>query len=978
MPTIRRSVYIGLGGTGIKAIANAKKMYEDIFGKGNIPPQIGFVAIDFDKAIVHDQKLPTSIDEDFISLPNGVNPHKTYVNMAQRGMYQWLFPKNADFLPDSIEDGAAQVRTTGRLLTELIMANIVPKIDQAMQNVMSLAATTEGYSVSEDNRVDVHIAMSLAGGTGCGSFINVAQLVKEKYGAHVTLYGYGVLYTVFRAMDPGTLETPRVRLNTHSAILDLDYLQAASTTNPVSFTVAGQTKVVNAPLYDNFYLIDNRTENGEAVGDVNVLCQALGTCMYLSGGELGDAVRSVLCNVGWNQGNYNWENKLGWAQRIGVCQVVYKGEQLAQIYALKAQIELIRQLKNAGSDIEQMATNWTEVAGIREDGDDYNMLIDSIFSPDAIGKLKSPSLSPDDSYQVTDSEVKKYLENFQTFPAKDALLPLRERIIDALKLKVNELLNADGAVANTQVFLSALLQICTGYKREMEDEKQTFVASAQSKERQLEEAMKQYKTYLDKARILQTSRGRQELIDNITPKAKAVLKDKAEARRREEAAEIFAVLINEINSSLSRVKATNDSLDVLKEVYSDKLQALQNPGKSSMMLFEYDLSAKERLNLTLGQNEVLLTSFTAKLEKPIAEMSKDEIAVALESFASALPRCEEYKSLLIEDVIENLPEADYNKLKQEVARKASPLLRLNDRGLLDPLTNLSPANKMVKKYLVSIYKEDKEKKSRMENDNNFAPGGFRLNFMPSDTPNMKQRVIFYRSDSAVIPYCVDALDESVQYEYETILSQVSAGNAMFHPHFDLQIFQEMRKRDFKLKPEMTDEAMFYWVAGQLFGWAEVVEKARNMEKDPNGATLKEIEKVEVKHTKYIRFDKTKYTYWNEKGQGRGQAGKWTDTPTSDRKRAFEFFKTEVLNNLRDEYKALILKERNTRGEGYYVTLLEELKANGKQDYIDKVMCSNKSSVTYYGTNGNTLESEFVDSEWAYIEEKFQDQLKLLK
>jgi hypothetical protein len=42
------------------------------------------------------------------------------------------------------------------------------------------------------------------------------------------------------------------------------------------------------------------------------------------------------------------------------------------------------------------------------------------------------------------------------------------------------------------------------------------------------------------------------------------------------------------------------------------------------------------------------------------------------------------------------------------------------------------------------------------------------------------------------------------------------------------------------------------------------------------------------------------------------------------------------------------------------------------------MCSNKSSVTYYGNNGNSLETEFVDEEWTYIEEKFQDALKLLK
>lgn len=974
MPTIRRSVYVGLGGTGIKAIANAKKMYEDIFGEGNIPPQIAFVAIDFDKAIVNDQKLPTRIDDDFITLPSGVNPHHTYVNMASRGMYQWLFPKNADYLPDSIEDGAAQVRTTGRLLTELIMANIVPKIDQAMQSVTNLAAGAEGYNVSEDSRVDVHVAMSLAGGTGCGSFINIAQLIKEKYGSKITLYGYGVLYSVFRAMDPGTLETPRVRLNTYSAILDLDYLQTASTTNPISFTVAGQTKTIIAPLYDNFYLIDNRTENGEAVDNVNVLCQALGTCMYLSGGELGDAVRSVLCNVGWTQGNYNWDNKLGWAQRIGVCQVIYKGEQLAELYALKAKIELIRQFKSAGADVEQMATNWTEVARVREDGDEYNMLIDGIFSPDDLGKLKEVVLNPDESYEATYSEIKKYLENYQNFPAKDALQPLRAQIIDALKEKINEILNGIGGVADAQTFLTALGRICAGYKNEMENERRDFVSSVQSKEKTLDDACKEYQNYCGK--VFKSKSGKQERLDNIARQAKVILKAKAEARRREEAAEIFAVLINEINNNLAGVKSISASLDAIKEAYSDDLAKQQNSNKTSMLLFEYDLSAKERLNLTLGQHDVSLPNFTATLAKPLAELTKEELVAALDAYAAALPRCEEYRTKLIEDVIQELSDADYEKLKHEVARKASPLLKLNDRGLLDPLTNLSPANKMVKKYLVSIYKENPEKKSRMENDKNFAPGGFKLNFMPSDTPNMKQRVIFYRSDSAVIPYCVDALDESVNYEYETILAQVSAGNAMFHPHYDLQNFHEMKKRDFKLKPEMTDEAMFYWVAGQIFGWAEVVEKARIMEKGPNGETIKELEKEDVKHEKYVRYEKNKYWYWNQKGTGRGQAGKWTEINTPDRKRAFEFFKTEVLNTLRDDFKALILAKVSEYGAGKYNFIIEELKANGKQDYIDKVMCSHKSSVTYY--SGNTMEAEFVDEEWAYLDEKFMDALQLLK
>lgn len=974
MPTIRRSVYIGLGGTGIRAIANAKKMYEEIFGVGNIPPQIGFVAIDFDKAIVNDPNLGTDIKDDFISLPQGVNPRQTYQHMSTRGMYKWLPPVNANYLPDSIEDGAAQVRTTGRLLTELITSHITPKIQRAINSVKSLAASTDGYILSKDNKVDVHIAMSLSGGTGCGSFINVAQIVKDLFDGQVNIYGYGVLYGVFRAMDPTGLQTPRVRLNTYSALLDLDYFQTASVTNPVVINVGGQDKTITSSLYDNFYLIDNVNEEGEFVDKVDVLCQALGTCMYLSGGELGDEVKTIACNVGWKHGNYNWENKLGWVQRIGVCQVVYKGEELATLYAQKAKLELLRQLSNASADVEQMATNWTEVARIREDGDEFNMLIDGIFSEEAIGSLRDVSLNIEEPFETTQADVKNYLANYQSYPAKELLTPLRDQIVVSLKAKVQEILKSDGGVSNALTFLNALSRICAGYKGEMETERKNFISSIQGKEKVLDDACKEYQNYL--GRVFKTSSGKQERVANISRLAKTTLKDKVEARRREDAAEIFAVLINEIESLMSSVKGVNASLESLKEAYSEDCAKRQNNNKATGLLFEYDLSAKERLTLTVGQNEVSLSEFAATLAKPISEMTKEEIDEALQAYASALPRCLAYRTELIENVIQNLPEADYNKMRNEVARKCSPLLQLNDRGLFDPLASKSPIGKMVRKYLVSIYKQDKDLQSRMESDQSFAPGNDEIKFIPSNTENMKQRVVFYRADSAIIPYCVEALDDSVVYEYGQILSQVTAGSAMFHPHVDLQIHDEMKKRDFKFKPEMTDEAMFYWVAGQIFGWAEVVEKARIMEKGPNGETLKEIEKEDIKHEKYVRYEKNKYWYWDQKSTGKGQSGKWTDINTSDRKRAFEYFKTEVMSSLRDEFKSLILAKLNEHGLGKYKFKVDELKANGKQDYIDKVMCSHKSSVTYY--SGNTMEAEFVDEEWAYLDEKFMDALQLLK
>ena len=47
--TIARTLFVGLGGTGVKAILRAKQCFMDAYGK--IPPMVGFLAIDTDKSI---------------------------------------------------------------------------------------------------------------------------------------------------------------------------------------------------------------------------------------------------------------------------------------------------------------------------------------------------------------------------------------------------------------------------------------------------------------------------------------------------------------------------------------------------------------------------------------------------------------------------------------------------------------------------------------------------------------------------------------------------------------------------------------------------------------------------------------------------------------------------------------------------------------------------------------------------------------
>ena len=54
---IRRSLFIGIGGTGINAILNTKKMFLDTYGE--VPPMVGFLGIDTDKGEFEKQRVMT-------------------------------------------------------------------------------------------------------------------------------------------------------------------------------------------------------------------------------------------------------------------------------------------------------------------------------------------------------------------------------------------------------------------------------------------------------------------------------------------------------------------------------------------------------------------------------------------------------------------------------------------------------------------------------------------------------------------------------------------------------------------------------------------------------------------------------------------------------------------------------------------------------------------------------------------------------
>lgn len=981
---MKPTIYLGIGGTGNKAIAYAKKQYEEEYGVGNIPKEIAFVGFDFQTDMDKSKDLATSISANFISVESDANPQVFYeVGKTKKNKFQWMFKANSSNIDTLIAKGANQVRTTGRLYTEMTLETIVPKIKKVINDILHVTGTAQNVK----GGVNIYMAMSLAGGTGAGSFITIAAAIKQEYGNRVNLYGYGVTHGVFEAMDPLGTKMPKVMYNCLSSIIDLDYLFTASESHPIQFELDGKPIKLTSPIFDNFFVVDNQQEGGYDLTHINEVCEMLGLCLYSYGGDAGAKVEAVLTNVHHKRGDYNVETKLGWAMGVGACQVIYNGQLLAEIYGIKAALTLIRKMRLEEDGIQNKVLPWIEEVGLREDNINdekvrHDQLTDAICAPATIKSLKMPAIDQSNSDEANKQECQKYLANLGKFATDKHIAVLLDGFKTKLDEKVQALLKANAGVGNAIKFVELFKTYCERFKKEMDSE----VESLTKQKVEFEDAFekKAYSNYIsEKYGPLTFGRAakNQELLEDLVgSKALEILKLSYEIKRREVASNIYNKLITQSDALYEQLENLDGNLKLMAK--SLQIDLVSKETSNTASVFEYDLSIKERSNVIVDDADVMVANFVATLgAQSLLDMKSDALQMSLLAYTESLPQANKYKETLLTQVIDDLKEnnsAEYENMKTEIEKISARWLRVDGKGE-NTTDGKSISAAIAKNWIVSYYSDDpKNEWTTLKDDSSFAKNILSKDYLPTTSLCARQRMIFTCVDGCVIPYCLFA-DKTIE-KYEEWINKSKAGLAVFNPHCDKLLFDRMKEEDFKLKPEMQDEAMFYWVCAQIFG-VNIVEKERVMQKDVNGNVIKEDSKEENTHTKLVAYFGGKYMYWDEKSKP-GKNQKWQLLGnTTRREKAFNVFKTEVLPDCKDDLKRLIRADYEKR-VAYWENYIASLKSatNGGtgsfEDYIDRIVCSDKSSATYYAQNSGEL--TLLQNEFDYLERKLINQLALLK
>lgn len=804
---MKPTIYLGIGGTGIKTLAQVKYQFEKEYGVGSIPKEVAFVGIDFQTGIVDNPSLVTDISEDFIYLDLDIDLGSFYeVGRDRQNKYQWMHTANEIDI-DRRMHRTSQVRTTGRLNTELTLRYIISRIRDAMNRLLSVGGGPAGA-----NCVDIHMVMSLAGGTGAGSFITIATAIKNEYDNKVNLYGFGVTHGVFEAMDPVGNKRPTVMYNCISSIIDLDYMFTATPEKPIYFEVGGETITITECVFDSFFVIDNTSESGFKIQKIDELCEMLGLALYSFG--INSVFASVSHHLSYKRGYHDVQNKIGWVQGLGACEVVYKGQVLAEVYGLKAALALIHKMRREEAYVQDMVLPWIEEIGLREDNiNDENVphdqLIDAICTPATIKSLKMPAVDQANSDEANKQECQRYLANLGQFATDKHIAALLDGFKTKLDEKVQALLKENAAVGNAIKFVELFKTYCEKSKNEMDSE----VESLTKQKVELEDAFekKAYNNYVaEKHGILTIRRAEknQELLEDLVARpAFEILKLSYEIKRREVACHIYNILHSQADELGWQLECLDSELHSMTTMFESTLRHLQNDRWN--FVFEYDLSVNECQNMKVDDADVVATSFIATLgEQSLLDIDYHTLLEKMLSHTENLPQAIAYKNQHIMQVINELSEDEYMEMKVEIERRIARWLRVDSRGEYVNFSQKSVEDAIIKNCFVSYLIESDEGSGiscRLENDRDFARNGLMKQFIPIYSENNKQRMIITSVDASVIPYCLAFIDPNTMMCYKQLIARCKTGQPVFNPHIDKGWFERMMEENFQLKPETRDE-----------------------------------------------------------------------------------------------------------------------------------------------------------------------------
>ena len=770
---------------------------------------IGFLGVDTD-GNAYTKSLPSKYGEVTLS-PNEqvkiqvTDPSGIYSNYMDR--FNWIHENNVAALT-SMTAGAGMVRTNGRFALGINYPDVETRVKQAINQITNIRISQNTDYTLLDKSVEISLVFSIAGGTGCGTFLDMAYLLKsiqmQNKQAAGKLIGYAVLPDVFDAQL--TYNKDRLKPNGFGALCDCDYLMHLSLGDKFTFDYVRETVEIEGKPFNAVYFAGNKNFNNTTYNHVDDIAEMISRSLVTGSGELSGSASSVADNAEKDMISctYDIEDKKAWASALGMSEMIFRAHDLSRIYSLKASRRIIERLLNSCGDAEIIANAWIDNPKVRiRENNDRDDVIDFMIP-----------LKPDFPLTELDEPTnpRPQIEDYRKRVAvPSSLVPKRlgeltDRIEEEFHNLLVDTINQECGIGLTKQVIASIRAQVDACMSEMQDELKAFQSKQGAAESSLEVAVKDLLEIMPK---IFTRRGaKQEAKELVINMVNRVVLNEREIERRQAAISFYTWFYDILNKADAKIDSVKATLENIHRNDSAVLSKLQDSIQRQTQIFQIDLTLPYINRVVVDDAEIDLGRFISSipwtdrlLDSP--ERPTSELSAILHNFTDSMHGAEEWRKRDIEGALRELPENELREKFLFALEQSSPLINLDFKGKMH--------RAIPDYYFIGVPdKENTFLKNGPVDFQGLIDGVVDCNFVSIGGTD---RIVIFRQYGVFPPYAMASVND-----YRREYSQWNSGATAYSCHFDENIRRRMSRDGYSLDPkERADNTLELWIKGLIFG-----------------------------------------------------------------------------------------------------------------------------------------------------------------
>ena len=358
---INRTICIGMGGTGRDVLMRIRRLIVDRYGRLNKLPVVSFVHVDTDTEATNmaglragniyrgvdlrfqeaEKVSATMTATEVSNLVSGLEQYRT--DRTQISPYehiaQW-FPPQLLRNVQAIDQGARGIRPVGRLAFFHNYIKIKTAIESAEQRTRGHEENLmRNFNLEVSPRLTIFVVASLCGGTGSGTFLDMAYSLRSAY-PNVQIIGYLVISPELYG------NTPNMCANTYAALMELDYYSRPGTHFDACYDQRHLVIIRDQrPAFDYTYLVSKDTDQGNySINNQQKLWNVIAHKIALEfSGEMAPAVKEIRDNFTLHmlQEDDHPRPNSQWYLTFGLAAIYFPRERISQITLTRISRKLV-------------------------------------------------------------------------------------------------------------------------------------------------------------------------------------------------------------------------------------------------------------------------------------------------------------------------------------------------------------------------------------------------------------------------------------------------------------------------------------------------------------------------------------------------------------------------------------------------------------------------------------------------------------